>query len=224
MNKLDTNPESIDNNQNDCNLSTAESEQEPLIECLNIEIANNTQMNDINLHDDRNDCVSLSKYNSNTSLELIQSKVEAKTLIEIVELETPNILNICSNSQYEIKDSKRGDICQANRDYKRKPTIELLTDSMNFGSDQPHIVELNNSTENFQEIEMGEGNMDESTTALEGENQFVVEQSIDNNHIEMRPNSMSNSVMRSSAITFFCENLDELKNIDNDSYESLKEI
>lgn len=192
-------PESLDENDN--NTSTTERVDGPLIECLNIGDSYSTPICDINVHTESVNSVILNNNHSNSSLELPELK--ADSCIEIAELKSPNILNICSNSQIEIRSSNEESTNGANQ----RPVIEVLSDCDSIK--QPKIEELNDLTSDSKE------NIVENTIF-----DVAIGDSMSGDGVGIKPKAMT----RSSAITFFCENLDELKHTDSDSYESLEEI
>lgn len=198
-------PESMDENDN--NTSTTESVDEHLIECLSIGDSHIAPINDINLRTESVNYPVLNNNYSNSSVELTELKEDS--CIEIAELESPNILNICSNSRKEIRNSKE----ETNYEDNRRPVIEVLSNCDS--NDRPEIEELNDSMKDSKAINRCEEDIVENITLDE-----ATGDSMGGDDIGIRPLPVS----KSSAITFFCENLDELKHTESDSYESLEEI
>lgn len=163
-----------------------------------------------------------------------EPKISEETLsIEISEMESINILNICRNSSSELNRN----IQTHKSTGKSKPIIEVMPDSV---SDKQPVMDK--SPEKVVKIE--EENISNEFIANDtfehDDNDAVGEQIIitkgsscdeneqintyDSNSTSIEVNKTFDSMTKSSAITFYCESLDDLKGIESDSDQSLEEI
>lgn len=170
----------------------------------------------------------------------LSSKAINSATIEISEVESMNMLNICMNSSNELRQkfNKQQINCQTNKLIGApKPIIEVLSDS------NCNELSLDDFTEVVNNEKISEKN--EQSENMEIFNEFKVDssKSTDNEEtveeITNSPNQInhtlnaidsndtsteSNRMAKSSAITFYCENLDDLKGMDSDSDQSVEEI
>lgn len=168
------------------------------------------------------------------------SMSKTKSSIEIDDSEISTILNICKNSNREISIQEKKNLTNKTNS---KPIIEVLSDSNDFCANSESIdisvndlsliefEELNRPEElhlNDHSIELMNNKIKTENTDFDeiSECPCPTVISIDNdrswNKNEIKTNTTT--TIKSSSITFFCENLDELKESYSDSYESLEDI
>ncbi|XP_055305915.1 dynein axonemal assembly factor 1 homolog [Sitodiplosis mosellana] len=213
------------------------------VNSTNIEILSDTHKNEINsVHDYENS--NTNRISTDCSESLIEPSVPDLSLepkitsrIEISDVESMNMLNICMNSRNKLSPNGQSPTLIG----KSKPIIEVLSDS---DSIEPPVeestklsVNVPSSEKNLQIEEVNISNefsTDNASKSADGDPD--VEQktiTTDNScHIDEQLNTDDpnntiievNKTTKSSAITFFCENLDDLKGMDSDSNQSGEEI
>lgn len=172
---------------------------------------------------------------------------------EIINWESPSILNICNESEVIIEPSSKEKDCAekiVNPTYKKeveeclknvRPIIEVLS-----GSEAPEFEakidsksKLNEILLNETQTSRGESSNDSSVDSGSTDYESPSNGSDVNNTsnangshtsgtqltiVEFNGVAQPHKLKKSSAITFFCENLDELKRTDSDSDGSSEEI
>lgn len=152
---------------------------------------------------------------------------------ELIDVKSKNFLNICArseNSKELISNKDVGKSLRQTLNEKPRPLIEVISDSDS--TDLSEIEDINISDEKSTN-ETNIISTDEPTVVLtsqiEGENSPDAqgEKQLDNICLESVIESQQ-KMSKSTAITFFCENLDELKTTgsdsDSDSEASVEEI
>lgn len=147
---------------------------------------------------------------------------------------TPSILNICTN--FPFGNESNANVKQSSNEHtvgKSRPMIEMLSDSDSTDSSEvadTDFKSLPSESELNQTSTPKDSSIDLSIETKSNEQAPIsMEMDISLNDNEAAQFSSNGSEQmdkprKSSAITFFCESLDELKRIDSDSDESLEEI
>lgn len=152
---------------------------------------------------------------------------------ELIDVKSKNFLNICARSENSKELISNKDVGKSSRqtlNEKPRPLIEVISDSDS--TDLSEIEDINISDEKSTN-ETNIISTDEPTVVLtsqiEGENSpdAQEEKQLDNMCLESVIETQQ-QMAKSTAITFFCENLDELKRTgsdsDSDSEASVEEI
>lgn len=152
----------------------------------------------------------------------------------IDDWQSPRILHICNDSDFAIEpvstenDDKNS--IERTEEEKVRPIIEVLPECDS--PDLSELIDCNSLVEELERSEIVDQNSvpDESNGGCKPleptPNPIEIISTSDDNvdHSNSSKQSQQMKPMKSNAITFFCENLDELKQIDSDSDESLEEI
>lgn len=156
---------------------------------------------------------------------------------EAHDVQSPSILNICTKSEMIFEQSvfKISDTNKKERSVEKGrcgPLIEVLsnTDCTDFSENvdcEPSSVEskLNQINDNGAGDASNRLDYVESTpNIMEINNATNKDENVQFDGVELNSSTQLQQTKKSSAITFFCENLDELKRITSGSDESLDEI
>lgn len=184
---------------------------------------------------DGSDNLDTNKHLKNSSESSLETKASVDlSNIEISDVESMNMLNICKNSS--IEPSPNAPIP------KSKPIIEVLSESnsitksdfetvaevVSIDMNSEKIVKIEDAIDTLNEFDATKLPIDNTpveqiTTTTESCDNERLSLTVTNNKI-VELNRTIYSTTKSSAITFFCENLDDLKGIDSDSDQCLEEI
>lgn len=224
-NLLNTVEEAMDKIERECDMDTVDVIHNESMSFITENVSNSDDffINSV-------DCLQVD-VNRDKSVNEILLDIQHSNSAQIIEAEIKSPLNVpTTNSSIEISDSRPTNILNIYTESdivatnllpginKTKPIIEVLSDSNNTDTNdftpseyQENTDEqyLNEST-NTKHLHCGEINKCSTKIHTVTENCGVM--------------TNTNSTTKASAITFFCENLDELKQSDSDSYESLEDI